>query len=151
MARRTGSRGSITERSLPLTLGDSVTQSKSMRFSVHTVGHPRPGMAVDFEDVHDAFPDCFVPECFLDSLIELVSPCRRAELRLHASIGRCRPLIETATSSLGSKLYGANEYSAIHPTDQRFQQELSITRRRITASLGARLMWVGPQRARGRG
>jgi hypothetical protein len=61
----TGSRGSVTERSLPLTLGDSVTQSKSMRFSVHTVGHPRPGMAVDFEDVHDAFPDCFVPECFL--------------------------------------------------------------------------------------
>src|SRR6266516_3404492 len=36
MAMRTGSRGSITERSLPLTLSDSVTQSKSMRFSVHT-------------------------------------------------------------------------------------------------------------------
>ena len=32
----------------------------------HEASHPRPRMAVNFEDVHDAFPDCFVLECFFD-------------------------------------------------------------------------------------
>src|SRR5262245_32959917 len=56
---RRGNRGLMQHRKEPPLIASLYRRGPS-------VGYPRPGMAVNFEDVHDAFPDCFVLECFLD-------------------------------------------------------------------------------------